>query len=397
MIRKLVYAMSFIVMLLISNSTVWGQLKFMDIIGSGARAEGMGGAFIGVADDATALSWNPAGLTQLERPEASFVFRQSMDKYSYSAPGDKFSSTASHPTLNFGSFAYPMKFGENKFTVALAFQNQIDLFLYTNQKDVFKEDQTGGINSISPGLAYQIMPALSVGASFNLWLGSSEYKYDDLQDNSFSYSYKDDFSGFNYQVGVLADLEQTGVKLPMRIGVSYRAPFEMTDKWKYGGSSTEYKWAWQLPAMFGFGISYRVGENLTLAADYEMRKFGGSKVKQIDDPSNPGESFNLSSGKDDLNPIRIGAEYLVITDNWVIPVRAGFKTVPTLFADVKSNGDFGSQVTGTAISVGSGIILKRFAIDIAATRRAFEVNDKSDDSKKEFTYLIFSGSAIIYF
>ena len=42
-------------------------------VGSGARALGMGGAFIGVADDATAASWNPGGLIQLETPEASIV------------------------------------------------------------------------------------------------------------------------------------------------------------------------------------------------------------------------------------------------------------------------------------------------------------------------------------
>ncbi|HEX3135666.1 MAG TPA: hypothetical protein VHX44_19040, partial [Planctomycetota bacterium] len=40
-------------------------------IGAGARALGMGGAFTAVADDATANTWNPAGMTQLERPEAS--------------------------------------------------------------------------------------------------------------------------------------------------------------------------------------------------------------------------------------------------------------------------------------------------------------------------------------
>ncbi|MGA1863612.1 MAG: hypothetical protein ACMUHX_00970 [bacterium] len=40
-------------------------------VGSGARAMGMGGAFIGVADDATAASWNPAGLLQLRQPEIS--------------------------------------------------------------------------------------------------------------------------------------------------------------------------------------------------------------------------------------------------------------------------------------------------------------------------------------
>ena len=42
-------------------------------VGSGARAVGMGGAFIAVADDATAASWNPGGLIQLERPEISMV------------------------------------------------------------------------------------------------------------------------------------------------------------------------------------------------------------------------------------------------------------------------------------------------------------------------------------
>ena len=42
-------------------------------VGSGARATGIGSAFIAVADDATAASWNPAGLIQLERPEVSTV------------------------------------------------------------------------------------------------------------------------------------------------------------------------------------------------------------------------------------------------------------------------------------------------------------------------------------
>lgn len=35
-------------------------------IGVGARAEGMGGAFVAVADDATALYWNPAGIARID-------------------------------------------------------------------------------------------------------------------------------------------------------------------------------------------------------------------------------------------------------------------------------------------------------------------------------------------
>ena len=37
--------------------------------GVGARALGMGGAFVAVADDASATFWNPAGMTQLSGPE----------------------------------------------------------------------------------------------------------------------------------------------------------------------------------------------------------------------------------------------------------------------------------------------------------------------------------------
>jgi long-subunit fatty acid transport protein len=42
---------------------------------SGARANSLGGAFIGVADDATAATINPAGLTALTRPETSAHIR----------------------------------------------------------------------------------------------------------------------------------------------------------------------------------------------------------------------------------------------------------------------------------------------------------------------------------
>ncbi len=42
-------------------------------LGVGARALGMGGAFVGVADDVTACFWNPAGLCQLTQRELSLM------------------------------------------------------------------------------------------------------------------------------------------------------------------------------------------------------------------------------------------------------------------------------------------------------------------------------------
>ncbi len=43
------------------------------VTGLGARAMGMGGAFVAQADDSSAVYWNPAGLIQLYRPEIHFM------------------------------------------------------------------------------------------------------------------------------------------------------------------------------------------------------------------------------------------------------------------------------------------------------------------------------------
>jgi hypothetical protein len=45
-------------------------------IGIGAKAKGMGGAFVGLADDPSAIYWNPAGLSQLDYPQVMFVHNQ---------------------------------------------------------------------------------------------------------------------------------------------------------------------------------------------------------------------------------------------------------------------------------------------------------------------------------
>jgi hypothetical protein len=43
-------------------------------IGIGARAEGMGGAFVGMAKNVDALFWNPAGIAWIDRPQFAFHY-----------------------------------------------------------------------------------------------------------------------------------------------------------------------------------------------------------------------------------------------------------------------------------------------------------------------------------
>ena len=55
--------------LILSTSTLFSQTDWP----LGARPQGMGGAYVALSDDAHAVYWNPAGLSQLLRGEASFM------------------------------------------------------------------------------------------------------------------------------------------------------------------------------------------------------------------------------------------------------------------------------------------------------------------------------------
>ena len=53
----------------------WNAGNFLKF-GIGARAMGMGNSFVAVADDATAVYWNPAGLTQLEENQVFMSYAE---------------------------------------------------------------------------------------------------------------------------------------------------------------------------------------------------------------------------------------------------------------------------------------------------------------------------------
>ena len=71
--------------------------------GYGARALGMGGAFLAVSDDSTASSWNPAGLVSIDKPEISFSFAYSNLKRivpSYEYTGLQYGYSTKYKVLN---------------------------------------------------------------------------------------------------------------------------------------------------------------------------------------------------------------------------------------------------------------------------------------------------------
>jgi long-subunit fatty acid transport protein len=82
----------------------------------GARSLGMGGAFLGLADDASAAEANPAGLTILRKPEVSIEVRNFLEQQVLTTSGTypdlvrtPFSHYSNRVEVSFASVVYPIK------------------------------------------------------------------------------------------------------------------------------------------------------------------------------------------------------------------------------------------------------------------------------------------------
>jgi long-subunit fatty acid transport protein len=350
-----------------------------NITGSGARAAGMGNAFIGIADDATAINWNPGGLAALEHFEASFVASSISDKFEYEytyLSGDTYSDDLSynHFTLNFLSLAYPMNVIERKLVLAAAFQKQLDFF-YEEEGDGYKYTADGGVYTINLGGSYQITPYISAGLTGNIWTGKAEYKYEDDDFGQDEEEYKD-FKGFNLTLGTMFDFSAINDKVPLKIGAVVKTPFDMS--FTMADEDEEFDVIFEIPLMFGIGASYRLGDNFTMSIDFERRNYAKSNFEisfYEEDFEGP-----MSESEKDVTQFRFGMEYLVITDNFVIPIRGGLFNYPTLWANKEYDCYYDyfdggyyydeqnyskKQVVGYGLSLGSGIILDKFAFDFS--------------------------------
>ncbi|MDD3276910.1 MAG: outer membrane protein transport protein, partial [Kiritimatiellales bacterium] len=105
--------------------------------GSGARALGQAGAFTAVADDATAASWNPAGLTQLETSEFSAVYRFSAREDSHHSKTSDLETGKdcyNSSELNYASAVYPFLLNDQNAVFSMNYQETYDFtYAFTAQ------------------------------------------------------------------------------------------------------------------------------------------------------------------------------------------------------------------------------------------------------------------------
>ncbi|MGD2270730.1 MAG: outer membrane protein transport protein [Desulfobacterales bacterium] len=348
----------------------------------GARANAMGGAFIGLADDATAAYTNPAGLTILTAPEVSAEYKYSeITTQIYDAIGSReFDDTVDG--VSFISFAYP-----SEGTTITVFRHQ--LLNIESDYDWFDEsDEASDVNveleavTLGIGLGVKLTETFSAGVSVNftelqydvLTLGYDDAAKTTLEERE---NINDSDTAEHVTLSFLWNPVDT-----LSLGLVYRQGPKFgsrKSRWSYVYLSPpdEFFWLqeWELdndlkvPDVFGLGLAYRFTPSFTLAADVNYVEY-----------SDLVDNFKLDPGTtlqdddfviDDEFEFRVGLEYIFEAGRIPLAARAGYYFRPDhgvvyngpdpLFRDILQERDDDDHI----YSAGLGAVFDNVQIDLA--------------------------------
>jgi long-chain fatty acid transport protein len=387
--------LSLVVVLLLTSGLFANGLSLNSI---GPKALGMGGAFVGLANDATAIYWNPAGLLG----QSNSVMLTGADviplgNYTYDPAGidaDQVKNNYLNPGLFANYSMGKMAFGLGVFVPAglgAEYEGKdLQAFtaipgLYAGDPDIEWMSKIGVIN-LSPAFAYQISDAWMLGASANVYYGMFDIKrfganLPNTSGSYTSYQYEESSTGLGYgaTIGTLYKFSER-----TQVGFTYRTPVtvNMSGTAKNGampliagsmglsaGDESDFDREVTWPTWIAGGIACSPTEKLTLTFDLQWSDWKALDELQteFDDASwatilgaSGGDKFILNW--DSQTQVRLGMEYkvtpcLVLRSGWYYdPAPAPDETLNILFPSGTYSvvtGGFGYQKGNFAFDFGT--------------------------------------------
>ncbi len=363
----------------------------------GTKALTMGGAFVGLADDFSAIFWNPAGLANFKNktlgvygtdiiPSGTYALTIPSQFVPYLLPAGANpmvidTKTVSKAYLG-GLAAYIHPISEN-LVAAIGVYTPSGLganwdgsklaFISGGRTDIEWTSKVG-LLTIAPTLAYKINDQLSLGASLNINYGMFDLAM---------YAGKADISAqvLQFDMGQYKESE-TGWGLGATIGVQFKpsqtfslgATFRTASTIKFSGSASisnlpllgfnqasDMKRELTWPMWLAGGVAYKPMDDLTITADLQWTQW--SKIKTIDTTYTDAiwTTLMTASGKNEMAmywqdalQIRFGAEYKLTKD---LAIRGGYYIDPSPAPDrtmniLLPNYDFNVLTFGLAYSTG---------------------------------------------
>ncbi len=283
-------------------------------VGIGARAMGMGGAYVALANDVSALYWNPAGIAEMQSSSVLFEHKEWLAE------------------INFDVAAIAVSLGDlGSIGAMISVLNMDDLA----ERTIDQPEGTGNffsVGDIALGLTYSTK--LTDRFSFGITAKYIHQKISQMKADGFAFDFGTQFDTGLW--GVQFGAAFTNFGTDMRLGGKDALILVDIDKEKFGNNERvegQLKTdAWPLPLTFQAGIAKKVLAN------------NHSKLLIVSDfihPTNNTESINLGfeySAKNSLF-LRGGYRGLLLEDTeGGLSLGAGLVT--RFLGNVKMNIDF---------------------------------------------------------
>ena len=330
-----------------------------------ARATGQGEAFVAQADDASAIYYNPAGLTQIKGTEfTSGLMADFPDSHlKGGGPGTTMNTEATLPHMylatDFGVTNSPYRFGLG-FTVP--FGNMAN-FPRSGPFRYLVTSASLAVYDITPTFAFQVNDHLSLGLGVDIYLGDTrlnrQVSFAPFPDGRIHFGGKGDAAGVTAGLMYKITPQHT-------IGFLYRSPFNIDFQGNgklvtpIGNQQKPADATIEFPQFIKGGYAFRPIPQWKLEADIEWINWDTLNTVTL---HAPGSSFNgtaIPFNWKDSWYYEFGTEYQ-IDDHWV--VRGGYifsvNTVPT--------STFGPSVPDSnrhVFSIGVGHSTKRMCVDL---------------------------------
>ena len=429
---KLFFRIGMTVLML--NAVVMAQSAFdavrivQDEVGFGSRAMAMGGAYTALANDYSAVYWNPGGLAELKKSQ--FFAEISHLQYNNSATfrGNLTDENQNYTQLRSLGYAFPLPTRRGSFVLALGYNRVKDFdqqlvfsgfntqsngleFTIDNQdipfdRNVFQSERIndeGGLSQWSIAAGIALSPNFNAGITLMAWSGESDYSFSFLQediDDNYN-TFPGDFDSYLLERNLNTDYSAVGMKLGglfylqngLKIGASVNLPVTFTVEEVFNENDLltfddgfedafedepgQFEYEVKTPMVFDAGVAFS-RRDFTLSAAIRHRNWSQTRFKIDDNAFGSAGIADLQRENNVLRQdfrstteVRLGGEAFVKPLNAFL--RGGYMSVPAPAKNLSKEND------RKYISAGVGFLLDQFvSLDVTYLRGSWQ--QESEDS-----------------